>query len=235
MEKHILSFACGSVTSRSILISSANFLGSRPAVLIFPDWSGCNAFAEEKAHLLAMQGYVVLAVDLYGDGRLGHTNEEKAALMQPLKADPHQLRIRVGAAFHALSTQKNVVMTHVSAIGFCFGGHCALELARSGVNVAKVVSFHGLLQPGLPAENIFAKILVLHGYDDPMVQPAELAAFQQEMTQLGVDWQTHVYGGVMHAFTNPLANDVAFGTVYHAKAAYRSWQTMENFLMESDE
>ena len=233
MEKQIISFACGSVTSHSVVVRPQNFTGARPAVLVFPDWSGCDEFAIEKARILASYGYLALAVDLYGEGRIGQNNDEKAALMQPLKADPHQVRLRVLDAFQALLNQPGVNMTQVSAIGFCFGGHCALELARSGSAVAKVVSFHGLLRPGLPADNIYAKILALHGHDDPMVPPDDVLAFEQEMTKLGVDWQMHVYGGVMHSFTNPVAHDVAFGTVYNDTAARRSWASMEAFLRES--
>src|SRR3990167_1284538 len=226
MDKQTITFPCGTVTSHSVLIRPRGFTNARPGVLVFPDWSGCNDFAVEKARLLAEAGYVALAVDLYGDGRVGQDNDEKIALMQPLRADPHQLRARLVAAFQVLSSQSGVQADHVFAIGFCFGGYCALELARSGTRIAKVASFHGLLLPGLHAEQVSAKVLVLHGYDDPMVPPQDVATFEQEMTQLKVDWQVHVYGGVMHSFTNPLANDMAFGTVYQADAARRSWAAL---------
>jgi len=121
-----------------------------------------------------------------------------------------------------------------AAIGFCFGGLCVLDLARTGSDLQGVVSFHGLLgAPGNTDGNVVkAKVLVLHGHDDPMVSVEQVIAFEQEMTRAGADWQLHCYGNTMHAFTNPLANDPKFGTVYQPDADRRSWQAMQNFLNE---
>jgi dienelactone hydrolase len=122
----------------------------------------------------------------------------------------------------------------LGAIGFCFGGLCALDLARSGAELRGVVAFHGLFMPsGLPRQKIAARVLALHGYDDPMAKPDALVAFCDEMTEAGVDWQVHAYGGTMHAFTNPQANDPAFGTVYQPRADARSRVAMENFFAEA--
>jgi len=123
----------------------------------------------------------------------------------------------------------------IASIGFCFGGLCVLDLARSGVDIKGVVSFHGLLgapEHSQPAAKIKAKVLVLHGYDDLMAPVDQVFALQQELTQAGADWQVHSYGNTMHAFTNPLANDPDFGTVYKAEADKRSWISMQNFLLE---
>ena len=119
-------------------------------------------------------------------------------------------------------------------MGFCFGGLCVLDLARSGADVKGVISFHGLFNApeNLPNEPIKAKVLALHGQDDPMVPPEQVAALQKEMTNAGVDWQIHAYGNTMHAFTNPEANDPGFGTVYNAGADKRSWIAMKNFFEE---
>jgi dienelactone hydrolase len=206
----------------------------KPAVLVIPDWSGRNAFACQKAEELAAMGYVGFAVDMYGDGRTGETVEEKTALMQTVVNDRLFLRARIRAALDAVAALEQVDAERIAVIGFCFGGLCALDLARSGVKIRGVVSFHGLLDKPKHLENqvILAKILALHGYDDPMVTPAVVNEFCQEMTQAGVDWQVHMYGQTKHAFTNPLANDSALGLKYNACVSERAFQLMHDFLQE---
>jgi dienelactone hydrolase len=206
----------------------------RPAVLVAPDWSGRNAFACQKAELLASMGYLGFALDMYGHGRVGETLDERMALMQPLINDRKLLRLRIRAALDAVTALPEVDSTRVAAIGFCFGGLCVLDLARSGARLKGVVSFHGLLGSAkdLPNESIHAKMLVLHGYDDPMVTPDDVNAFCQEMTLANVDWQVHQYGHTKHAFANPQAHDDKLGTVYNAVAERRSLQSMSNFLQE---
>lgn len=154
--------------------------------------------------------------------------------MNPLVSDQKLLRRRIQAGLTAACSMSEVDSKRVAVIGFCFGGLCALELARSGADLKGVVSFHGLLhKPGnLKSEPITAKILVMHGYDDPMVQPDQVHEFCNEMTEANVDWQMHMYGHVQHAFTNPLAHDKQLGTIYNEVAAQRSWQSMTNFLQE---
>ena len=127
-----------------------------------------------------------------------------------------------------------VNVDQIAAIGFCFGGLCALDLARSGASLKGVVSFHGLLNKpeALPTQPMIAKILVLHGYDDPMVTPDAVRDFADEMNHAKVDWQIHMYGHTQHAFTNPLAHDETLGLQYHAVASQRSKQSMVNFLAE---
>jgi len=206
----------------------------RPAVMINHAWAGRNAFVEEKAVKLAEMGYFAFAVDMYGKGVLGKNNDESAALMQPFMDDRRLVLKRMDAAFYAVKLLPWVDDKEIAAIGFCFGGLCVLDFARSGVDIKGVVSFHGLL--GAPENNqatdIKAKVLVLHGCDDPMASVEQLVALQQELTQAGADWQIHNYGNTMHAFTNPVANDPEFGTVYQADADKRSWKSMQNFLTE---
>lgn len=206
----------------------------RPAVLVAHDWSGCNEFACQKAIMLAEQGYIGFALDMYGNGRIGNTTEEKQALIQPLVSDRLLIRNRVLAALDALIAMPEVDNNRIAIIGFCFGGMCSLDLARSGAEIKGAVSFHGLL--GAPADlksqPIKAKTLVLHGYDDPMAKPEQVHEFCQEMTKAKVDWQMHMYGLVQHSFTNPTAHDVHAGLIYNPLAAERSWQAMSNFLQE---
>jgi dienelactone hydrolase len=206
----------------------------RPLVLVFHDWSGRNEFAGKKAEKLAELGYVGFAIDMFGKGKQGKTNDERSALIKPLMADRSLLRKRVLAALAVAKEIELVNANKIGAIGFCFGGLCALDLARSGVDVAGVVSFHGLLQApaNVKKEKIQAKILALHGYNDPMCPPEQVLAFQKEMTEMSADWQMNIYGNTMHAFTNPLANDPGFGTVYNSLADKRSWMAMKDFFSE---
>ncbi|MDI1352261.1 MAG: dienelactone hydrolase family protein, partial [bacterium] len=205
-----------------------------PAILVAPDWSGKNEFACNKAKILADMGYLGFALDMYGQGRIGSTVDEKKALMEPLINDRAFLRDRVRSAYDAVLAMPQVDKNHIAIIGFCFGGLCALDLARSGADLKGAVSFHGLLNKPEPlkVENIKAKILVLHGYEDPSVSPEQVNLFCQEMQDADVDWQIHMYGQVQHAFTNPQAHDVQAGLVYNPLAAKRSWQAMSNFFQE---
>jgi dienelactone hydrolase len=205
-----------------------------PAVLIAHDWTGRNAFACEKAEQIAAMGYAGFALDMFGKGVLDQNNEEKSQLIQPLLADRALLQKRMLAALDTVKKLKMIDTARIAALGFCFGGLCVLDLARSGADIRGAVSFHGLLSAPETAEKhpITSKILALHGHDDPMVTPAQVAVFQQEMTAAGADWQMHIYGNTMHAFTNPVANDASFGTVYKPLAAQRSWTALQNFLAE---
>jgi len=208
--------------------------GQRPVVLIHHAWAGRDEFVADKARKLAALGYLAFAADMYGQGVLGTSAEENSRLMQPFIADRGKLQIRLHAALAAVKLLPWADNQRVAAIGFCFGGLCALDLARTGVDIRGVVAFHGLLgaPDNIPQPQIKAKVLALHGHDDPMVTPEQLLAFETEMTKAGADWQVHCYGNTMHAFTNPVANDPAFGTVYQANADRRSWQAMQNFLAE---
>lgn len=205
-----------------------------PGVLVAHTWAGRDDFACDKAIALAEMGYVGFALDLYGDARVGSGPEENAKLMQPLLEDRALLQRRMKLALETLKAQKWVDSEKTAAIGFCFGGLCVLDLARTGADLRGVVSFHGLLKPpeNLKEKKIKAKVLVLHGHDDPMVPVEDVIALQEELTKAGTDWQVHVYGGTVHAFTNPKANDPNFGTVYRAEAARRAWKNMQFFFGE---
>ncbi|MFZ2403833.1 MAG: dienelactone hydrolase family protein [Methylobacter sp.] len=208
--------------------------GRRPAVLINHTWVGRDDFVAGKAKKLAALGYVGFAVDMYGKGVLGSGPEENMRLMQPFMADRAMLQQRMKAALAAVKLMPWVDDSKIASIGFCFGGLCALDLARTGVDIKGAVSFHGLLEaPGNTQGNaVKAKVLALHGRDDPLVPVEQVLAFEQEMTDAGADWQLHAYGNTVHAFTNPLANDPAFGAVYQPDADRRSWIAMQNFLTE---
>ena len=224
----------GDVLLEAFFAFDDSLTGRRPAVLINHTWAGRDDFVAEKAKKIAALGYVAFAVDMYGKGVLGTTVEENAKLMQPFMDDRHSLAKRMQAALYAVKLLPWVDDSKVAAMGFCFGGLCALDLARTGAYLKGVVSFHGLLgAPDNTEDNsIKAKVLVLHGHDDPMGPVEQVIAFEQEMTKAGVDWQLHTFGNTMHAFTNPVANNPDFGTVFQPDADRRSWLLMENFLTE---
>ena len=208
--------------------------GPRPAVAIAHTWAGRSAFEEGKALELAEQGYVGFALDMYGKGVLGSSPEENTALMTPLMEDRAALQQRINTAIVTLRQQAEVDPGRVAASGYCFGGLCVLDLARSGSDVCGVVSLHGLFNPpgntaGTP---ITARVLCLHGYDDPMAKPQSMLELAAELSAAGADWQVHAYGNTVHAFTNPQADNAAMGTLYSPTAERRSRAAMADFLQE---
>lgn len=206
----------------------------RPGVLVAPTWAGRDGFAESQARKLAELGYAGFAVDMYGEGQVGSGPDENARLMGRLIEDRSFLQARIQAALVALREQAEVDPARIAAMGFCFGGLCVLDLARSGAALRGVASFHGIFTPPEPPprQPIKAKVLVMHGFEDPMATPEQAVALGRELTQLGADWQIHLYGNTAHAFTNPHANDPGFGTVYNPVAEHRSWRTVQDFLAE---
>jgi len=205
-----------------------------PGVLVAHTIRGRTEFENDKARELAELGYVAFAIDVYGKDRIGSDLEDCRALMDALKADRPLLQQRLGVALNALREQPEVDESKLAAIGFCFGGLCALDIARTGEDVAGVVSFHGLFDaPGNTAGNdIKAKILALHGWDDPLASPETVLELAAELSESGADWQLHGYGNVRHAFTNPSADASSGVTIYNAGADRRSWLAMQNFLTE---
>lgn len=205
-----------------------------PGVMVCHAWAGRSAFEDEKAIELAKLGYTGFALNLYGKGVLGSGPDENAALMTPFLDDRPMLQKRLQLSLEAMQNQPEVDEAKIAVIGFCFGGLCALDIARTGAAIAGVISFHGLFgAPGNTSGNkVKAKILALHGWDDPMATPDTVVALGEELSAMGADWQLHGYGNTMHAFTNPEANDPAMGTVYNGTADRRSWKAMRNFLAE---
>jgi dienelactone hydrolase len=208
--------------------------GKRPLVLIAHAWAGRSGFEVEKAKKLAALGCAGFAMDLFGKGVLGASTAENQGLIAPFLADRAMMQSRLLNIAKVAKEQPEVDSSKVAAIGFCFGGLCVLDIARTGADLKGVVSFHGLFMPpgNTGGKKIKAKVLALHGWDDPMATPDQVTALGKELTDAGADWQLHAYGGTMHAFTNPDANEPDFGTVYNAAADTRSWTAMKNFLAE---
>ena len=206
---------------------------SNPCVLIAHTWAGRDAFVEEKAKLLTELGYAAFAIDMYGDGKIGTSNEENAGMMQPLLDDREELARRALASLDAVSKIDSIDASKIVIMGYCFGGLVSMDLARTGADIKGAVSFHGFLAgPENSTNEIKAKLLALHGDSDPMVDQDQIESFRQEMTSKKVDWQLHVFGGAMHSFTNPEANDPDFGAMYSKNADERSWKIFTDFLME---
>lgn len=224
-----------SVALEGYLAMPESVQGKVPGILVLPDWMGLKDPYKEIANRLARMGYIAFAVDMYGKGVRPANSQEAAAEAGKYKSDRKLMRSRVQAAFEELKRQPNVDHKRIAAIGYCFGGTTVLELARSGADIAGVVTFHGGLDTPTPgdAKNIKAKVLVLHGADDPFVKPEEMRAFQNEMRNAGVDWQMVFYGDAVHSFSQPTAgNDKSTGNAYNEKADKRSWEAMKTFFAE---
>jgi dienelactone hydrolase len=235
MHTSSLDYTDGAAQLEAWVARPATEAAQRPAVLICHAWAGRSDFECEKAEQLAALGYVGIALDNYGKGVIGRDNNENAALMTPFVQDRAKLRQRLLAGLDAARALPFVDQNRIAVIGYCFGGLCALDLARSGADIKGAVSFHGLFHApaDLPsAARITAKVLALHGHDDPMVPPEAVLALEQELSAAGVDWQIHAYGGTAHAFTNPQAQMPAQGMQYNAVAARRAWLSMQQFLAE---
>jgi len=188
------------------------------------------------AEKLVDQGYHVVVADLFGRRFTPSTDKEAAfAAMGELRSDRAALRDRLLAVLDEVRKRPHVENERVAVIGYCFGGQCALDVARSGADVAAVAAFHGLFDPpGLPTQPIKAKVAAYHGWDDPMVPPEAVVALGKELTEGGADWQIHAYGHVGHGFTNPRAHEIGIaGVAYNEAAARRSWASLVNFLAEA--
>jgi dienelactone hydrolase len=209
--------------------------GPRPAVLIIHQWKGLTDYEKKRAEMLAQLGYNVFALGIYGKGVRPKDPQAAGAEAGKYKKDRDLLRARAQAGLAVLQKHPLTDAKRVAAIGYCFGGTAVLELARSGADVAGVVSFHGGLDSPRPADgkNIKARVLALHGADDPFEPPADLAAFEEEMRQANVDWELIKYGGAVHSFTDWNAGDNAkAGAAYNEKADHRSWEDMRRFFAE---
>lgn len=206
-----------------------------PAVLIVHQWMGLTDYEKGRAKQLAELGYIVFALDIYGTDFAPTNMQEAGQASGKFKNDRKLFRKRLNLGLDQLRKVEQVDPDRIAAIGYCFGGTGVLELARSGAEVAGVVSFHGGLDSPTPEDgkNIKSKVLVLHGADDPFVSREGIDAMKKEFNDAKVDWQMIEYSGAVHSFTQPMAgNDNSRGAAYNAKADKRSWQHMRAFFAE---
>ena len=216
----------------SLVVADDAATSPRPGILLFPNVLGTKEADFAYAEQVAALGYCVLVVDVFGQGkRTTRADANPAVYMNALNADRALLRDRLHAAHTLLRGLNNVDAARTAAIGFCFGGKCVLDLARSGADMAGGVSFHGVYDaPPFPARAIAAKLLICHGWDDPIAPPAATVALATELTQAGCDWQIHAYGHTGHAFTDHSVNMPDKGLAYSPAADRRSFRAMRDFL-----
>ncbi len=234
LHEETVIYTVDGVTMKGLVVWDKSTTAKRPAVLVVHEWWGLNDYARSRARQLATMGYIAMAVDMYGDGKTAADPTQAKQLATPFYLNPMMAKTRLDAAIAKLKENSVTDPGKMAAIGYCFGGSVVLNAAKLGANLKGVVSFHGLLSPPTPTvcENIRAKILILHGYDDSMVPPMQVNQFAKEMTMKKADWQIHMYGHTQHSFTNPEANDDELGLHYDATADRRSWMSTELFLHE---
>ena len=207
---------------------------ARPTVILLPTVMGVSDLEIGFGRQLVELGYNALVADLFGKQFRGAPRDTMFGEMNRIRADRGVLRRRLVHVLELAGGLDEVSTGQIVVAGYCFGGMCALDLARTGRDFVAAASFHGLFDPpGLPAEKIKAKVVAFHGWDDPMVPPEKVVALGQELTEAGSDWQIHAYGHVGHGFTNPHARDLQIeGVAYNALAAERSWTSFINLLEE---
>ena len=236
MITQTLAYEVNGTAIESVLVYDDAVAGKRPALVMVPNWMGINDAQIAKAKTIAGRDYVVLVADVYGTAVRPTNADEAGKAAGAMYADRTALRARVNAALDQLASAKTapVDSSKLGAIGFCFGGATALELARSGANVAGVVSFHGNLATDLPAQSgmVKARVLALNGADDSYVPTEQIDAFTKEMQGAGVDWQFVNLGGAVHCFAEPDQNNGP-GCVYNERAAKRAYTMMRNFFAEA--
>ena len=235
IKTEVVEYREGTTTLEGFVAYDASLTGKRPVIVVVHQWMGLTDYERKRAEMLAGLGYVAFCADIYGKGVRATNPGDAAKLAGKFKDDRPLLQARVNAALAAAKRHPRADAANSAAIGYCFGGTTVLELARSGADTKGVVSFHGGLGTPTPAAAgaVKAKVLALHGAEDPFVLPAEVAAFEKEMRDAGADWQLVAYGGAVHSFTDwNVAKLNLAGAAYNDKADRRSWEAMQSFFRE---
>jgi dienelactone hydrolase len=234
IKTRLIEYRDGGLVFEGMLAWDDDVEGPLPGVLVAHTIRGRSAFEEGKAEMLAEEGYVGFAIDVYGKDAIGSEIEICREMMDALRGERPVLQRRLLLALRTMQDQPEVDSARVAAIGYCFGGLCALDIARTGEPIAGVVSFHGLFDPpgNTEANRIAARVLALHGWDDPLATPDQAVALGEELGSMGADWQLHCYGNARHAFTNPAADASTGVTIYNESADRRSWAAARYFLSE---
>jgi dienelactone hydrolase len=224
------------VVMKGYLAYDENIKDKRPGVLVVHEWWGLNDYARKRARMLAELGYTALAVDMYGDGKVAMHPDDAAKFSSELMKNFDVAKARFLGAMGFLKQQPTVDLIRIAAIGYCFGGGVVLNMARQGVDLKGVASFHGSLTAVRPAQpgSVKAKVLVLHGAADQFISPEEIEKFRQEMKAAGADFQFFSYPGAAHSFTNPEATELGkrlnLPLSYNADADGKSWDELRNFF-----
>ena len=236
LHTRTIDYADGGTLFEGYAVAPPGGAGRRPCVVLAHDWSGLNDVIKRRAERFAALGYISFALDAYGKGVRGDPVGDNAHLMDPLLEDRALLRRRLLAGVGAAGRLPGVDGTRMAVVGYCFGGLCALDLARANAAGLKAaISVHGGLRPpDLGVQRpITASVLLLHGWEDPVAPPADVLAIARELTQAGADWQLHAYGHAQHAFTFEGANFPERGIVYDRRADQRSWGAMRRHLADT--
>jgi dienelactone hydrolase len=229
-------YSAQGVMMKGYLTYDENIKGKRPGILVIHEWWGLNDYARKRARMLAELGYTGLAVDMYGGGKTAMHPDDAGKFSSELMKNFDGAKARFMAAMDFLKQHPNVDPTRIAAIGYCFGGGIVLNMARQGVDLKGVASFHGSLNAVKPAQagNVKAKILVLHGGDDKFIPNEQIEAFKQEMKSAGADFQFISYPGAVHSFTNTEADALGkkfnMPIAYNADADRKSWDELKKFL-----
>lgn len=233
-------YKAGNVTLKGYIAYDDAVKGSRPGVIVVHEWWGHNEHARNQARRLASLGYTALAVDMYGDGKQANHPDDAKKFSSALTGDAAGVRARFEAARGALKKHKTVDGGRLAAIGYCMGGYVVLEMARAGLDLKGVASFHGNISTGNPAQagKVKARVLVMNGAEDPFVQPETIETFKKEMQTAKVKYKFVNYPGAKHSFTNPDADAYAKkfnmpALAYNAIADNESWAELDRFLKEA--
>ncbi len=231
-----VTYRAGDTTLKGYIAWDANKPEPRPGVIVVHEWWGHNEYVRRRARMLAEEGYTALAVDMYGDGKeAAHPEDAKKFMMESI-SNADVAKARFLAAYELLKNHPSTDPTKIAAIGYCFGGAVVLQMARAGADLDGVASFHGNLSTESPAAPgaVKAKILVLHGADDPFVPKEQIDAFKKEMNAAGADYVFIEYPGAVHAFTNPAATEngkkFEMPIAYNEEADKKSWAELQKFL-----
>jgi dienelactone hydrolase len=237
LHEQTLNYSAGGVPLKGYLAWDDAYGAKQPGVLVVHEWWGLNDYARQRARMLAGLGYTALAVDMYGEGKSTEHASDASGFMSAVLDHANLARERFLAAKALLERQSSVDSARkIAAIGYCFGGATVLDMARQGVDLAAVVSFHGNLVTRMPAQAgaVKARILVLNGADDTFVTQDSIKVFQQEMRHAGADYRFINYPGAIHSFTNPDADRLGKANniplAYNAEADKASWDEMKQLF-----
>lgn len=235
LKEEVVTYAADGVTMKGFVVYDNNKKGTRPAILVVPEWWGLNDYAKMRARELAKLGYIAMAVDIFGDGKTADNPKDAGALAGPFYQNPQSAKTRIEAAIEKIKTFSQTDANNIGAVGYCFGGGTLLNIVRLGTNLKGIVSFHGsLIGTPLKKELVTSKILVCHGGADPFVPKAQADQFKHEMDSANVAYTFKEYAGATHAFTNP--NSTAVGLKFNIPIAYNeaadkaSWVEMKKFF-----
>jgi dienelactone hydrolase len=230
-----ISYSSGELTMNGYIAYDENMQGERPGILVVHEWWGHDEHARNSAEKLAELGYVALAVDMYGNGRMADHPEDAMQFSGEVMGNFDEAQMRFQAAIETLQNHNMVNTDQIGAIGYCFGGSVILAMTHAGVDLDGVVAFHaGLQLPVMPEEQVDTEVLILNGADDPMVSNEDIENLTSMYDNLGISYNFVNYEGATHAYTNPAADSLGqefdLPLAYDAEADEQSWDRMRTFF-----